>query len=561
MLLPRYYQNLAIESFWNYISNNWGKNPLIIVPTGAGKSLIQAYIVRKMLDYEHTRILLLTHQSELIKQNYLELMENFNNETMIDAGIYSAGLDCRDTQNRIIFAGIQSVHKRAWEMGWFDLILVDECHLIPHSGEGMYRTFLQEMKKINKNIVVGGLTATAYRSKNGLLTDGKGKLFDEVCYEATIKELINPNHPKNLDKVQYLCNLISKNAVNKVDLTNVHIRAGEYKSDEMEHAYMDNDLVGKAIKEIQEYTTDRKKVLIFSAGIKHCIDIVEKMNLMGLEARGIHSKQSDEINDQNLQAFKDGKIKYLINVNVLTTGFNEKAIDCIVLLRSTKSPGLYYQMVGRGLRLHPDKTDCLVLDFGRNIELHGPIDLIEIAKRKDGSNHIETCPMKECPECQHLLFLSVMVCPDCGYEFPQAPKHEEKASDADILSKWKKPEEVEIQSVYYSRHSKTGKPDSLRVDYYYGMIDKYSEWICLQHEGFAKRKAMQWIRKVTDLNIDTVDEALEHCSEFKQPSKIIVDNNSKYPAVVGYLFEEKKEEVISQNIPEKTFDEMLMDIL
>ena len=551
MLQPRYYQQQAIDAFFNYTKNNWGKHPIIVLPTGAGKSLVQAYITKKILEYDNTRILLITHQQELIKQNYLELVENFNNEIFLDIGIYSAGLKCRDTNNRIIFAGIQSVYKKAWELGWFDVVIVDECHLIPHKGRGMYRNFMSEMIKINKNIVIAGLSATPYRLKDGFLCEGEGALFDEICHETTIKELINPNHPLNLDNTQYLCPLISpkKSMKSSVDLAGVHIRGGEYVPKEMQSAFQKDDLVCKAVKEIKEYTIDRNNVLVFTAGIAHCEEVCKKMDAQGMDARFIHSQQADEINEQNIKDFKNGIFKYLINVDKLTTGFNKKSIDCIVLLRSTLSPGLYSQMCGRGLRLHITKENCLILDFGGNILKHGPIDKIEVrSNKKTGTKEIQTAPQKECPQCQTLLHLSCMECIDCGYIFPSKDKHEDKASKAEILSVWKKPEEIDIERICYWRHEKKGKPDSLRVDYYLNQFDKYSSWICIEHGGFAGTKAQQWLKNVTDMEINTVSDALDNCKNFREPVKIIVDTNGKYPNITGYIFDNE----IKKDIDNKT---------
>lgn len=544
MLTPRYYQQQAIDNFFDYTAKNWGKHPIIVLPTGSGKSLVQAVIIKKILSYEHTRVLMLTHQKELIKQNAQEFIENFTNEIFFDVGIYSAGLKKKDTKNRVLFAGIQSVYKKAWHLGWFDIILIDECHLIPHKNEGMYRTFLSEMEKINKNIVVCGLSATPFRTKDGLLTDGENTLFDEICHETTIKELMDPQNYKNLDKKQYLCPIISpkKSMKSKADLSHVHIRGGEYIQQEMENAFIRNDLVSKAVQEILEYTTDRKKILIFASGIKHCEEIKEKMLDLGLNVGVVHSKQSEELNQQNINKFKKGTIKFLINMGILTTGFNEKGIDCIAILRATQSPVLYIQIVGRGMRLHPDKENCLVLDFGQNIERHGPIDKIEIRKKSDGTSEIQTAPEKECPECHSLIHLSIMECPECGFIFIGKNKHEEKASETEIISVWKKPLEVEIKEISYSKHEKQGKIPSLRVDYYYSFFEKYSEWICLDHTGFARKKALQWISNVTEYDIKTVDEALKYCEYFKKPKKIIVDLNDKFPKVVGYSFEDDTKE-------------------
>jgi DNA repair protein RadD len=542
-----YYQRHALNDIFDYTRENHGKHPIAVLPTGAGKSLLQAHIVNRMLEYEGTRILLLTHQQLLIQQNLEELITNFQNDIFLDVGVYSAGLKKRDTQNRVLFAGIQSVDKRAWELGFFDMILVDEAHLINNKNTGRYRFFFTEMLKINPKIVIVGLSATAYRMKEGWLTDGDDRLFHAICHETTVPELIDPNHPKNLDNKQFLCTLISKNGVNKADLSEVPILGGEYVLNKMQKAFTVDDLVRKAVLEIKEYSVDRKKCLIFTAGIEHCEEVVKAMLEQGMQARCVHSEQSNVTNKQNIIDFKSGEFKYLLNVNSLTTGFNVKSIDFIALLRSTRSPGLYYQMCGRGFRLHPDKIDCLILDFGGNIDYHGPIDKIVIRSKKekgeggDPGSPYKTCPGKEGQDCGAKVFKAVMVCETCGYEFPVTDKHEETASEADVLSKWKKPETFEVDDIYYNLHQKQGKPSSLKVTYYVGMMESYSEWVCLEHQGFAKEKACSWVNRRTDKDINTVQDALDNYDYFRQPKKIVVNLNDKFPKITGYVFETEEE--------------------
>jgi DNA repair protein RadD len=147
-----------------------------------------------------------------------------------------------------------------------------------------------------------------------------------------------------------------------------------------------------------------------------------------------------------------------------------------------------------------------------------------------------------------------MICPDCGYRFPEKEKHEEKASDAEILSTWKKPKEVEVVKVTYNRHKKKGKPDSMRVDYYYDICNKYSVWICLDHSNpFAKKKALQWIKNVTesDVRIKNVDELLEKKYLFKKPEKIIVNLNKDPVEITGYIFPEKQGTLFDEKVLEK----------
>lgn len=540
MLKPRYYQADAVKSFFDYTLNEPGKHPLIVIPTAGGKSFIQALIVKRMLDFPNVRVLLITHQQELIRQNASELL-GFLDDRLLDVGIYSAGLKSRDTRNQILFAGIQSVHKRAWELGHFDIIMVDEAHRIPQKSIGTYRKFLDEMFKINPKIIIGGLSATPYRMKDGMLTEGDDAIFDDICHSTSIPELINPNHFKNRDQKQYLCNIISKNSINQADLTGVHVRGGDYVQGEMERAFNKNDLITRTVQEIKDLASNRKKILVFTAGIAHCEAVTEEFIRQGMEAKCIHSQKGDAENEETLNEFRND-LRILVNVDVLTTGFNQKNIDCICLLRSTKSPSLYCQIVGRGLRMHPDKENCLILDFGGNILLHGPIDKIEIKKNKEGKGEIHTAPQKECPECHDVIALQTMICPSCGYVFPQKDKHSDTASMADVLSKWKKPTEFDVHDVYYSRHKKDGKPDSMMVEY---ACDEYRavcfrEWVCIEHTGFAKRKAVSWMKKRTDEDISTVTEALEKCKTFDKPLKIIVDENDKFPKISGCVFAPRK---------------------
>lgn len=182
-------------------------------------------------------------------------------------------------------------------------------------------------------------------------------------------------------------------------------------------------------------------------------------------------------------------------MNVLTTGFDAPNIDCVALLRPTNSPGLYYQMVGRGFRLDPTKDNCLVLDFGGNILRHGPVDALEIKDRSSGNGE---APAKECPQCQAVIHAAYSLCPECGYEFPppKREQHDQEASTAGILSGEVTETEYEVQDVYYSVHVKRDAaedhPRSMRVDYRVGFNDHRSEWVCFEHTGYARAKAEAW---------------------------------------------------------------------
>ncbi len=278
---------------------------------------------------------------------------------------------------------------------------------------------------------------------------------------------------------------------------------------------MDQDaLVQAACDEIVEQTQDRKACLIFAAGVKHGEHIVAVMKERhGIDCGFVTGKTPTEERDNIIACFKKGDLKFLCNVNVLTTGFDATNVDCVALLRPTMSPGLFYQMSGRGMRLHPGKHDCLVLDFGGNVLRHGPVDQLAIKKRRPRD---QEAPAKECPECGSLIATGYAVCPDCGYEFPPPDrrKHEAKASDVGPLSKRVWTTRFAVEDVLYSIHTRQGAdddaPKTMRVEYKVGWHNHQSEWVCFEHTGYPRQKAVEWWRKRSHDDVpDTVEDAVD----------------------------------------------------
>jgi DNA repair protein RadD len=153
-------------------------------------------------------------------------------------------------------------------------------------------------------------------------------------------------------------------------------------------------------------------------------------------------------------------------------------------------------MTGRGFRLHETKTNCLVLDYGGNILRHGPVDAIQIKDKKSCGGG--EAPAKECPNCNALVHAAVMVCPDCGYEFPlpDREKHEANAANEGILTGEIVDAEYDVEEVYYNIHTKRGgganDPQTFRIDYKIGFNKYQSEWVCPEHTGWARRKFEKW---------------------------------------------------------------------
>lgn len=491
MISLRPYQQHAVNAVYQHLRER-DDNPVVVIPTGGGKTPVMATICRDAVQTWSGRVLILAHVKELLQQSVDKLKQVCSD---LPVGVYSAGLKRRDTEHAVIVAGIQSVYKRACELDAFDLILVDECHLIPSDGEGMYRQFLSEERVLNPQVRVVGFTATPFRLDAGPICR-EDHFLNTVCYEVGVRQLIADG---------FLSPLISKAGIAKADTSQLHVRAGEFVASEVEAAMDDAQLVEAACAEVAEITRDRQSVLIFASGVQHGRHVVKVLaEKHGIDCGFVCGETPDGERDEQLTRFRGEQrglfqhppLKYLCNVNVLTTGFDAPNVDCVVLLRPTLSAGLYYQMVGRGFRLHPGKASCLVLDYGGNVLRHGPVDQLQvIEKRGDGTGE---APAKECPSCRALIAPAYSNCPQCGHAFPppERKKHESQASKAGVLSGHVTDCEYEVRDISYSVHTKKdadeSAPKTLRVDYRLGLDYWVSEWICIEHTGWARRKAEQW---------------------------------------------------------------------
>jgi DNA repair protein RadD len=535
----RPYQQEAVEAIYRHLRER-DDNPCVVIPTGGGKTPVMATVCRDAVGRWNGRVLILAHVKELLEQAR-EKLHQVAPEMWMKTGVYSAGLKRRDTEHPIIIAGIQSVYRRTCELDPFDLVIIDEAHMIPPDGDGMYRTFLNDARQVNPNLRVIGLTATPFRTTSGMIC-APDNVLNHVCYEIGVRELIVHG---------WLSPLITKAAREKIDTSGLHVRAGEFISGEVEDLMDTDNLVEAACREIVEKTRNRKAVLIFAAGVRHGEHIAGTLRAeYGAEVGTVFGDTLDFVRDRMISDFKAGKLKYLVNVNVLTMGFDAPNIDCVAMVRPTLSPGLYYQMVGRGFRLHEGKKDCLVLDFGGNVLRHGPVDAIRI---KDSTSiGDEEAPAKECPMCQSVIAAGYSTCPDCGHEFPppEKRKHDAVASAEDILSGQVTITDHAVQETFYAVHQKRGAPDTapktMRVDYRIGFNLFQSEWICFEHDGFARIKAEGWWERRSDLPCPTsAAEAVElaESGALAETKSITVRSVSgeEFPRIIRYELGPKPE--------------------
>ena len=366
----------------------------------------------------------------------------------------------------------------------------------------MYQTCLQEARSVNPSVRLVGMTATPYRMKSGMLT-GDGKLFDDICYEISVKELIDRG---------FLSNLRTKTSTAyRIDTSKLHTTAGEFTYSEVEELY-DDSVLSNAIGEIRAKAEDRKKILVFlptTATAERFAQLWKARTgeTVGLvfgstpaeERAELVARFKGETVRENLFGDEKPPLRILANVSVLTTGFDAPNVDCVVLLRPTKSPGLYYQMVGRGFRTAPEKKDCLVLDFGNNVARHGPINAITPPADRKNENAQKRPKVKQCKACGELVPLNVEVCPDCGHVFPKRNGNEQyggAAGEDEILAEEKfKDTTLAVKNTKYFVHIKKDgdetTPHTLRVEYQ-TVEGVFREWVCPEHDGWARTKFENW---------------------------------------------------------------------
>lgn len=545
MLKLRDYQADAVRAAWDYIRDNDSLNPCLELPTGAGKTPVMSRLAADAVGWGG-RVLILAHVKELIDQTASTILQWYPG---IDVGIYSAGLGSRDKESQVLVAGIQSVYNRAFELSEsrpFDLVMIDEAHRIPTDGDGTYRSMIADLKVASPHLRVVGLTATPYRLKGGYVC-GPDNILNEIAFRVSVKDLIEKG---------YLSRLTSKQTLSTVDTSEVRTSGGEFVGSALEEAFDVDEKIEAAVEELIEYATNRgkkrKSIIVFCCGVDHAKHVAEKIEEKTGEKVGLVTGETPTaLRDTILEQFKTGSRRWLCNVNVLTEGFDARSVDCVALMRSTLSPGLYYQMVGRGLRLNPGKDDCLVLDFGDNVMRHGCVDDIRI-KGGPRSNGGGEAPSKICPECDEVVAASALSCGCCGFEFEvdKTPKHNVRASGLAITTDQIKPVRYEVDSVAYTEHTKKDgtdeDPKTLRVTYYGGNLGLSivaEEWVCVEHSGWPRERAEAWWETRTGIEFpssakEASDIGFDGC--LAEPIAILVEHKpgERFSRVVGYEFRE-----------------------
>jgi DNA repair protein RadD len=410
----RDYQQDAVSATIKHFRKT-NESAVIVLPTGSGKSLVIAELSR----LANRKILILTHVKELVEQNH-QKYESYG----LTAGIYSAGLKKKENQYQVTFASIQSAARNLQDFSQqYSLIIIDECHRVnminndkdqknneDQKSLNQYQKIIHQLKDSNPDVKLLGLTATPYRlgmgwiyrkHYRGIVRSEDSRPFEHCIYELPLRYLIKRQYltePKLVDAT-----------IEHYDFSSLRENSsGEYSPTDVNHLLNKNHRVTQGITEqVIELGEKRQGIMIFAATVDHAKEIFSYLPSQNsaLVTGGTDSAERDRL----IKAFKLQEIKYLVNVSVLTTGFDAPHVDMIAILRPTQSVSLYQQIIGRGLRLSENKKDCLVIDYtGNDFDLYQP----EVGEKKPNS---QSQPVQViCPSCE---FPNIFwgICDDDGH--------------------------------------------------------------------------------------------------------------------------------------------------
>jgi DNA repair protein RadD len=432
----------------------------------------------------------------------------------------------------VVVATVGSVARNPGNLGRLDLIMIDECHLVSRKESGQYRKLIADCQRFNPALRVIGWTGTPYRGNGIWLTSGEERLFTDIAARVGMSELLADG---------YLSPLVPVKTDTQVDAEGIRTANGDYVVSALAERLDQDELTKKIASEMVRAGVDRQRWLAFCVTIKHAEHMCDELKSLGIAAALVTGETPKAEREKSIRLFRSGHYRCLVNVAVLTTGFDVPEVDLIALVRNTQSPVLYTQIAGRGMRIAEGKTECLWLDFTDTTERLGPVDQLkgrnEVAKKDKVA-----APFKICDNCGTENPAGVAVCKDCGFEFP-APeiKIRAESNGADIISvnNFGYQTYVVNKVAYRKQISKAGVP-MLRVDYLSGMRSRVTEYVCLEHDGYARAKAerwweSRWHNRVKLPTPNTVDQALAMTNFLREPAEVVAKKSGNYNALVSVV--------------------------
>ena len=376
-------------------------NTLAVAPTGSGKTIMLSAVVGSLLDEPDAKACILAHRTELTGQNRSKFER-------VNPGLKTSVYDAHEKSwdGNATFAMVQTLSRKTNldQLPTLDLLVIDEAH---HAASPSYREVIDQVLVKNPKAAICGLTATPNRG------DGKGlrEVFSNVADQITLGEMIASGHlvpPRT-----YVIDVGTQEALRKVRRTAIDFDMNEVAN------ILNKTLVTESVINNWKAKARDRKTIVFCSTVEHATDVCSAFNRAGIESVLIHGELSDDDRKERLAAYENGSTQVVVNVAVLTEGYDYTPTSCVVLLRPSSYKSTFIQMVGRGLRtVDPQefpglvKTDCIVLDFGTASLMHGAL---EQEVNLDGHDNLGDAPTKECPECDATVPMAVMECPLCGH--------------------------------------------------------------------------------------------------------------------------------------------------
>lgn len=514
----RDYQLEAVEALWNALYT--GDSALCVMPTGVGKTEVMIELLRKSVDKKpDIKAAILVNKIGLVEQTARRFSKH------LPTGVFCGSLKRRELTESITVASIQSIFSANLEC--VNLIVLDEVHNV-NQDAGRYISFIDVLKKKNDKLKVIAFTATPYRASGPIY--GKGKLFPNITYQKDLAEMIERG---------FLVTPRMKRVNEQFDVSKLHVRAGEFMAEEIEALTLDADKVRAQITDALSRLEDRKKVVWACSSIAHC----ELVHSMLTDAGILHSKMSTEDRDRNQMEFEHGRFKHLVFVSIVSEGYDYPPIDSVVLMRPMRSPVLYVQTIGRGLRPAPDKTDLLVLDYGKVVETIGPLDNPRVSGGPGRpAKAVENTHMF-CPSCLEYIFKSVTNCPACD-----APIREDRnpiksltnraAEESELLRAKDKIRSADVKDVTVRKYVSKNNNTCLKITYYPSSfaMSPISEFFVWNNEWALSRA----LNRLSELGFDILEKKAHmdaYIGSAPRIPKEVFFKLDKYPRVVRLSFD------------------------
>ena len=571
MFTLRPYQQEAVNRTLEYFRRHH-EPAVLVLPTGAGKSLVIAELAR----LARGRVLVLAHVKELVEQNHAKY-QSYGQQ----AAIFSAGLGKKEAHTQVVFGSVQSVARNLCAFSNFSLVVIDECHRVSDDENSQYLQVINHLRQSNDRLKVLGLTATPYRlglgwiyqtHYHGMIRSHGSRFFKQCIFELPLRLMI---------KQGYLCppQLIDAPVVH-YDFSRLY-EQGLFTEQALEKELARQPRVTPHIvQQIQDYAAERLGVMVFASTVRHASEVASL--LPATETALITGDTPGVERDDIIRRFKAREIKFLVNVSVLTTGFDAPHVDVIALLRPTQSVALYQQIIGRGLRLSPDKTDCLVLDYaGNNMDIFAP-DVGEPRPHPDTTQVQVLCPacgfanifwgktddqglvlehfgrrcqglfesdeegilgepcgyrfrFKSCPQCLAENDIAARQCHDCGHLLVDPDK---KLKEALALK-----DALVLRCAGMSLAETSGKfGPALKVIYYDEDGTELQQWYAFDQKGKQGRFFLEFVRPHwpapgMEPSFDSLTEVVASGERFRHPDFVIARQHKRRWQIKETLFD------------------------